>query len=423
MKSRVIEMSIQTFIDLFEKGNVTEDIVEQMQHFAFEAEDDEIFIIAQIFAALGRASQSIELVESLFAKYPEDVNLKTFLADLYLDLGEDEKAFAIIADEDEDENIQLLMLAADMYMSQGLFEVAEEKLKKALALEPKNELIQLAYAEFYYHIGEFEEALPRFLNLLEYGIELDLNVYDRLANCYSHIGEFEKALKQWIASETYIGKLDTNQLFSKAISAYQLEDFATAKRALWDIKELDPTYDTIYPLLGKIYAAEQEHDKALEVVQEGINYNEYNAELYYLKGLILEAMKDLEGARDAYYEALNLDPEDLESALRSNRLCLALEDFEEVVHNVDHYEEWGLYDERFSWDLAIAHLELENYEKSNHYFQEAAVHFAENVEFLFDYAQFLIEDGRRQEARLKLEKILQIDGTLLAASELLENLM
>ena len=45
-------MSIEYFIELYEKGQLTEEAIEQMQHFAFDANDDEIFIIAQIFAAI-----------------------------------------------------------------------------------------------------------------------------------------------------------------------------------------------------------------------------------------------------------------------------------------------------------------------------------------------------------------------------------
>ena len=41
---------------------------------------------------MAHVSKAIELVEPLLVKYPNEVNLKTFLADLYLDLAEDEKA-------------------------------------------------------------------------------------------------------------------------------------------------------------------------------------------------------------------------------------------------------------------------------------------------------------------------------------------
>lgn len=416
-------MSIEYFIELYEKGQLTEESIEQMQHFAFDASDDEIFIIAQIFAAIAHVSKAIELVEPLLEKYPNEVNLKTFLADLYLDLAEDEKALDLLSGSEEETNTSVLLLEADMYIAQGLFEVAEDKLKKALSLDPQNDLIKLAYAEFYHHIGEFEKALDLYLDLIECGLGAEINVYERLATCYSHIGEFEKALEQFNLSEKYFGKLNTDQLFNKGFLAYQVEDYSLAKHALQDLKELDPSYDTIYPLLAKIYLKEEDYEKALEMIQEGINHNEFNAELYFLKGSVLERLKDLEGARDAYYEALNLDPEDVESALRSNRICLILEDFEEVVQNIQHYEENGLFDDRFDWDLAISFLELEEYDEAATYFEKALTNYQDNVDFLFDYAQFLREEGRREEASQMLEKILSLDPSLTPARELLDNLM
>ncbi|MDE5977146.1 MAG: tetratricopeptide repeat protein [Turicibacter sp.] len=416
-------MSIEYFIEQYEKGQLTEETIEKMQHFAFEANDDEIFIIAQIFAAIAHVSKAIELVEPLLAKYPNEVNLKTFLADLYLDLAEDEKALDLLSGSDEETNASVLLLEADMYIAQGLFEVAEDKLKKAKDLEPHNELIQLAYAEFYHHVGEFEKALDLYLDLIECGLNAEINVYDRLATCYSHIGEFEKALEQFQLSEKYFGQLNTDQLFNKGLLAYQVGNYSLAKQVFHDLKELDPSYDTLYPFLAKIYLKENEDEKALEMIQEGITHNEFNAELYALKGQALERLKDLEGARDAYYEALNLEPEDLEAALRSNRICLVLEDFEEVVRNIQHYTETGLYDDRFDWDLAIAFLELEEYEEAASYFEKSLVNYGENVDFLFDYAQFLIAEGQREQAIKWLEKILTLDASLTPAQELIENLM
>ena len=110
-------MSIEYFIELYEKGQLTEETIERMQHFAFDANDDEIFIIAQIFAAIAHVSKAIELVEPLLAKYPNEVNLKTFLADLYLDLAEDEKALDLLSGSDEETNASVLLLEADMYLS------------------------------------------------------------------------------------------------------------------------------------------------------------------------------------------------------------------------------------------------------------------------------------------------------------------
>ncbi|MEE1236824.1 MAG: tetratricopeptide repeat protein, partial [Turicibacter sp.] len=100
-----------------------------------------------------------------------------------------------------------------------------------------------------------------------------------------------------------------------------------------------------------------------------------------------------------------------------------LEDFEEVIQNIHHYEENGLFDDRFDWDLAISFLELEEYDEAATYFEKALVNYQDNVDFLFDYAQFLREEGRREEARSMVEKILSLDSSLTPARELLDNLM
>lgn len=410
---------IETFIKMYEEGNITEAVVEQMLHFVFAAEDDEIFMIAQIFAAIGHAHRSVELVEALLDKHPEDVSLKTFLADVYLDLAEDEKALELLASIEDKSEAKIFMIEAELYLAQGLFEIAEAKLKKALALEPENELIRLAYAEFFHHIGDFEEALPHYLDLSECGMAAGVNVYERLATCYLHTGDFEEAWEQLTLSEKYFGTLSNDQLFNKAFLADQLARRQQALHLLQDIKKSDPSYERIYPLLAKIYYSEGDFEKGLYEVETGIKYNEYNSELHYLKGTILEAKKDLEGARDAYYEALNLDPDDLKSALRSNLICLQLEDYEEVIHNVAHYEESGLFDERFNWDLAVAHAELGEYEAALTHFQVADEHFRQDVVFLFDYATFLMEDGKRDLAQQKLETILEMDPSVIEAQEIL----
>ena len=413
---------IDHFIERYEKGEITEETVEQMRHFAFEANDDELFMVAQIFAALGMAGQAVELVEPLYEKYPHEQPLKNFLADLYLDLAEDAKALELLNGNDEGADVKNLLLQADMYLAQGLFEVAEEKLKQAVALEPDNELLDLAYAEYYFHIGAFEEAIPLYLDFVDGGLDVELNLYERLGTCYSQVGQFEKALEQYENSEKFYGEPSTEQLFQKAFLAHRLGDGAMAKAALLKIRDLDESYDTIYPMLGEIFLKEGDLERALSYVLEGIRHNEYNPGLYRIKGEILKAKKDWEGARDAYYEVLNLDPEDLDAALKSNRICLFMEDYEEVVSNIAHYEENGLVDDRFFWDLAICHMELENYDEALQNFEKGLAAFSDHADFLFDYAQFLMGEGRTKEAIVRLNRVLEVDPSAYAAQELLENL-
>ncbi|MCL1948453.1 MAG: tetratricopeptide repeat protein [Turicibacter sp.] len=412
---------IEKYIKLYEQGEINEGVVEEMRHFAFEAKDDDIFTIAQIFASLGLAGQAIELAEPLHETYPNEAELKNFLADLYLDLAEDNKALELLAEGNQDD-AKSLLLQADMYITQGLFEVAEQKLKRAMELEPDNVLLQLAYAEYFYHIGAFDDALPLYLDVQDASLDTEIDIYSRLATCYSRIGKFEKSLGYFAKSEELHGEPSTDQLFNKAFIAHSLNDFPLAKQALLKIKGLDPSYDTIYPLLGSIYLAEGEHERAIAAITEGIRFNEFNPELYRIKARCLEAAHDIEAARDAYYEVLNLDPEDLDAALCSNRICLAMEDYEEVIANAAHYEEGGLVDDRFFWDLALSHQELENYDEALENYEKALATYGQDPAFLKDFANFLIEDGNAKEAILRLKRIVELDPSDLGAKELLEQL-
>ncbi len=66
---------------------------------------------------------------------------------------------------------------------------------------------------------------------------------------------------------------------------------------------------------------------------------------------------------------------------------------------------------------------LEEYDEAASHFEKALVNYPDNVDFLFDYAQFLMEEGCREEAVKTLEKILSLDSSLTPARELLDNLM
>ncbi len=59
-----------------------------------------------------------------------------------------------------------LLFQADLYDSQGLYEVCEQKLLEAEKIDPNEPIIQLALAEFYASIGRFAEAIYKFEQIL-----------------------------------------------------------------------------------------------------------------------------------------------------------------------------------------------------------------------------------------------------------------
>jgi tetratricopeptide (TPR) repeat protein len=52
-----------------------------------------------------------------------------------------------------------------------------------------------------------------------------------------------------------------------------------------------------------------EYEEALKFIDEIIDLEETYVDAYTLKGKVLEAMKDIKGAKENYNKALSLDPQ------------------------------------------------------------------------------------------------------------------
>src|SRR5690625_3106008 len=145
--------------------------------------------------------------------------------------------------EDDPAYLQALLQKADLYESQGLFEVAEQKLLEAKELAPDEIIIDFALGELLFSIGEFKRALTFYerVNKKESMIA-NVNINERLAECLANIGEYETALM-------YFGKLDDKNpdtLFKHGLIAYYAERNAVAIQIWQQLIDLDPYYHTVY---------------------------------------------------------------------------------------------------------------------------------------------------------------------------------
>ncbi|MFP3394540.1 hypothetical protein SB782_37845, partial [Brevibacillus sp. SIMBA_076] len=76
---------------------------------------------------------------------------------------------------------------------------------------------------------------------------------------------------------------------------------------LSQLKDIDPSYSSLYMPLAKSYEEEGLYHEALEVVKEGIKVDEYNKELYLYGAKIDLKNGDSEDAKKLLQEALALD--------------------------------------------------------------------------------------------------------------------
>ncbi|MGD6803341.1 tetratricopeptide repeat protein [Rossellomorea vietnamensis] len=375
--------------------------------------DEEKFTLAENLYHLGFMEETKELLELLLASYPGEGELIVTLAEVLVEMDDEEGALELLSEmgEGDPDYPRALLLQADLYQMQGLFEVSEQKLLQAKKILPAEPVIDFALGELYLEIGKFLEAIRSYENVLKAqktnvgGVD----VHQRMGEALSAGGDFEQALDHY--EKALDEHLEINTLFGYAFTAYQAGYYTKAIEKLESVKALDPDYNSLYLLLSKAYEHEEELDKSLETVKEGITHDEFNKELLFHGGKISLKLGMEEDAEKFMRESLALDQGYMEAALTLNKLFLRQERYEDILEIIKLMESEGEEDPQLHWDAAAAYEKTEDYKEALKQYRLAYTFFKEHPDFLQEYGYFLIEEGKRGEAREVFNELVQKDPT------------
>ncbi|MEW9500204.1 tetratricopeptide repeat protein [Jeotgalibacillus marinus] len=402
----------KSMIHALHEGNLTKG----MKEFSVVKEagtDDEKFQLAEELFQLGFLEQAKELFELLIFSYPEEGELNVLLAETLVEMDDIEAAILQLDQIDEKDEFfpRALLLSADLYQMQGLYEVSESKLLLANKKLPDEPIIHFALAELYNEQGRFLEAIRHYKEVMKADYEevAGVQLNQRLGECYSAGGAFEESLPYYeIALEN---NRDVNTLFGYGFTAFQAAHFVTAIETLSELVEMDPEYHSAYMLLARAYEHEEQLDDAIETAQSGLKADPFNKELFLFVGKISLKQGNVKAAESHLREAIAIDPNYLEAALVMNRLLIQQERADDIIELIAHIEEAGESDPQFHWDAAKAYEWLEEYDKASNEYSQAYVVYNDHIDFLEDYGTFLLEEGRSKEARSIYDKLVKKDPT------------
>ncbi len=386
--------------------------------------DEEKFLLSEELFRFGFMEETEALIESLLKNYPDEGELHVLLAEAQIEMGKEEEAMLSLerVDEDDPSFPQALLLLADLYQMEGLFEVSEKKLLEAKRLLPEEPVIDFALGELYAHQGKLIEAIQFYETALKSHEEIGgVNINQRLAESLSAGGSFEEALVFY--EKALEQKLEINTLFGFAFTALQAGYNKTAIDKFEELKALDPEYHSLYLYLAKAYEREEMAEEAFEAVKQGIDQDEFNKDLYFYGGKLALKIPDEEAAEKLLREAIALDPGFMEGVLVLNKLLLKQERYEDVLELVraaDIHEEEE--EPQILWDEAIAYQQIEEFSQSLNKYQLAYTFFKDNKEFLSDYGYFLIEEGKMADAAEIFSKLVEKEPGNEEFRELLERL-
>ncbi|WP_160721335.1 tetratricopeptide repeat protein [Bacillus sp. USDA818B3_A] len=402
---------INKIIQMLENGQHKE-ALNEYNDVLQDGNPEEKFLLGEELYHFGFLKEARELVESLLTTYPEEGELLVLLGEILVEAGEEEEAMLVLEriSEQDAHFGQSLLLLADLYQMQGLFEVSERKLLKAKELLPDEVIIDFALGELYSEQGEVIKAKNAYERVLREEDEIaGVNIHARMADLLSASGAFEEALNYY--DKALQGKLEINTLFGYAFTALQAGYNRTAIEKFNDLKELDPEYHSLYLHLAKAYEREEELENSLNSIKEGIKQDEFNKELYFFGGKICLKLGYEEEAEKYFRESLALDPGFMEAAVTLNKLFFRQERYEDVIDLISELDVHGDEEPQLLWDSALAYDHLEEFSSALDKYESAYTFFKNNETFLQDYGYFLVEEGKNDRAAEIFKQLLIGDPT------------
>ncbi|WP_332648732.1 tetratricopeptide repeat protein [Lysinibacillus sp. 54212] len=392
-----------------------------LETFLMHESPAEQYEVAEILMQYGYLNEANRVFEHLSFIFPEEAQIIIDRATVLMEMGDEDDALELLLSvtEDAPEYPQALLVLADYYQMQGLFEVAEKRINDAIELLPTETLLQFAKAELLFETGRFSEAARIYDEL--YNIDKQfagVSIAQRLAEVYRAGAGYEAALQYYM--EALEEEVSPDLLFGSAYSAFQIQKYETAVGQLEDLKELDPDYFSAYLLLAECYAMLEDNKRAYNTIKEGLKRDEYDKALFLFSGKM--ALKNSLPHEAIHYlqQAIALDPEYMEATLILMSIYTEQERYEDVIDLFEHLQR-----DDFDWTalypfVAEAYDKEEQFEKAYEIYNSAYNDFKEDVSFLEKYCYFLLEDGKQAEAHEVVKRLVDLQPTEQEWQNLLE---
>lgn len=409
----------QKTLAALESGQIEES--NRLYSWALRKDDNEtLYNLAGELFALGFDGKALRIYEKLIEEYPNDDELLVLAAEILIDQGKNDAALENLDQIplDSEFYVSSLMVQADLYQTEELYEVSERKLVEAIKLAPEEPAIQLALGELYYTTQDYSKAVNYYLGLIKSGISemSQINIVERLAVSYAAYGKFEKAIAYF--EQIHEEDLTPDILMQEGITYLQLDENERAQATLEKVIELDPSYSSAYPYLINSYQKDEQWDKGLIAAQEGLAVDQYNPELYLQAAEMAEHALDNELVEKYLRKAIELAPENTEGMIRITDFYNRIGKYDETLR----FASDDITDAQLNWNLALAYWKTDDFKKAASHFDAALSDLKDTTAFLLDLYHFLRESGQLERAVDIARKYVKLAPTDVDMQDELEQL-
>lgn len=373
-------------------------------------DDDTLYSLAEELYGLGFLNQARRTYLKLLEKYPDEDQLKTALADIAIDEGESDEALSYLEQIDENSSAYLesLLVAADLYQTQELFEVSERKLLNAFEIAPDEPVVLFALAEFYYMMGQYEQAIPYYFNLIKAGETTfaQVDLAGRIGTAEAQRGHFEQAIG-------YLEQVkpefkSSNIKFQTGFTQLQLKQTDAAIETLEQLREADSQYASLYQPLSQAYVQNSNYEQALQTLQEGMAVDEYNENLYQAAADVASHLDETDLVGEYLLNAHQINPDNLAIILKYSNWLLKQKQYTNNIELLKPIIDQDEIDPQMYWNLAISYRNTEKMDLAGKFFEAAQPYFMDQPDFLKEATYYYREMGILDSMLSVLKKYVEL---------------
>lgn len=167
-----------------------------------------------------------------------------------------------------------LIESAKKFNNEGNFEKALKLSHKVLDIEKNNVLVMSLISDIYISQDEYEKAIPQMEEILEISPNLT-KLHDLIGECYYYIKNFDEAIKHYIKSIELEG-INSQKFFMLANSQERIPNFRMAITNYWRTIKLEETHAGAYLYCGRTYYFLNHLDDALYMFNMAMKYDPNN---------------------------------------------------------------------------------------------------------------------------------------------------
>ena len=379
---------------------------------AIQKDDDgTLYDLGLYLESLGFYDHAREIFLQQVSECPE---LYLNLAQIANEDGEVEKAFTYLDQFSEDSPFYLeaLVVKADLYQSEGLADVAREKLLEAILLSDEPFLV-FGLAELDMELGNFQEAIQGYAQLDNREIyeETGVSTYQRIGLAYASLGKFEAAIE--FLEKAVELEYDDQTVYELATLLFDQGEYQKANLYFKQLDTINPDFEGYEYAYAQSLHAEHRLEEALAMVEKGLAKNQFDQALLLLASQYAYENHAPQVAEGYLLQAKGHAEDINEVSLRLSNLYLEQERYEDVV---------GLASEELDnvlarWNIAKAYQAMEDTDQALVLFDQLKEDLAENPEFLLDLIEVLRQEGALSEARVWAGRYLAMVPDDLAMQE------